>query len=583
MKRDFKSSSKLSIFFSYFKPYKGLFALDMLCAVLVSLADVIFPYLSRYSLLELLPNQKYKAFFVISAIMLASYIIKAFFNYIMVVVGHIMGLYIETDMRRDVFSHIQKLSFSYFDKKRTGELMSRITNDLFEITELAHHGPEEVAVSFLTIVGSLVVVFTIEWKLALVLAALLFAGLGVALFSRNRLRKSSRGVKEKTGRINAAIEMGIAGMRTARAFANEEEEREKFISANASYVKARKEYFKAMGTFMASMDMVLSMMSVMVVIVGGFLIMNGEMIAIDLFTFTLYVKVFVAPIRRLTNFSELLFTGRAGFDRFLEIMREEPEIKDRPGALDMKKTNGVIEFKEVSFSYDPEKPILKDINLRIESGEKIAFVGSSGSGKTTLVNLVPRFYEVTEGAVLIDGVDIRDVTQESLRRNVGIIQQDVFIFAATIMENIRYGRPDATDAEVVAAAIKAEIHKDIIEMPNGYDTQAGERGVMLSGGQKQRISIARAILKNPKILILDEATSSLDSVTERKIQESLDELSVGRTTLYIAHRLSTVKNADKVAVVENEGIAEFGSPAELMEKGGRFKELIEAQSFSEDL
>lgn len=583
MKRDFKSSSKLGIFFSYFKPYKGLFALDMLCATLVSLADVIFPYLSRYSLLELLPNQKYKAFFVISAIMLASYIIKAFFNYIMVVVGHIMGLYIETDMRRDVFSHIQKLSFSYFDKKRTGELMSRITNDLFEITELAHHGPEEVAVSFLTIVGSLVVVFTIEWKLALVLAALLFAGLGVALFSRNRLRKSSRGVKEKTGRINAAIEMGIAGIRTARAFANEEEEREKFISANASYVKARKEYFKAMGTFMASMDMVLSMMSVMVVIVGGFLIMNGEMIAVDLFTFTLYVRAFVAPIRRLTNFSELLFTGRAGFDRFLEIMREEPEIKDRPGALDMKKTNGVIEFKEVSFSYDPEKPILKDINLRIESGEKIAFVGSSGSGKTTLVNLVPRFYEVTEGAVLIDGVDIRDVTQESLRRNVGIIQQDVFIFAATIMENIRYGRPDATDAEVVAAAIKAEIHKDISEMPNGYDTQAGERGVMLSGGQKQRISIARAILKNPKILILDEATSSLDSVTERKIQESLDELSVGRTTLYIAHRLSTVKNADKVAVVENEGIAEFGSPAELMEKGGRFKELIEAQSFSEDL
>lgn len=583
MKRDFKSSSKLGIFFSYFKPYKGLFALDMLCAILVSLADVIFPYLSRYSLLELLPNQKYKAFFVISAIMLASYIIKAFFNYIMVVVGHIMGLYIETDMRRDVFSHIQKLSFSYFDKKRTGELMSRITNDLFEITELAHHGPEEVAVSFLTIVGSLVVVFTIEWKLALVLAALLFAGLGVALFSRNRLRKSSRGVKEKTGRINAAIEMGIAGIRTARAFANEEEEREKFISANASYVKARKEYFKAMGTFMASMDMVLSMMSVMVVIVGGFLIMNGEMIAVDLFTFTLYVRAFVAPIRRLTNFSELLFTGRAGFDRFLEIMREEPEIKDRPGALDMKKTNGVIEFKEVSFSYDPEKPILKDINLRIESGEKIAFVGSSGSGKTTLVNLVPRFYEVTEGAVLIDGVDIRDVTQESLRRNVGIIQQDVFIFAATIMENIRYGRPDATDAEVVAAAIKAEIHKDISEMPNGYDTQAGERGVMLSGGQKQRISIARAILKNPKILILDEATSSLDSVTERKIQESLDELSVGRTTLYIAHRLSTVKNADKVAVVENEGIAEFGSPAELMEKGGRFKELIEAQSFSEDL
>lgn len=583
MKRDFKSSSKLGIFFSYFKPYKGLFALDMLCAILVSLADVIFPYLLRYSLLELLPNQKYKAFFVISAIMLASYIIKAFFNYIMVVVGHIMGLYIETDMRRDVFSHIQKLSFSYFDKKRTGELMSRITNDLFEITELAHHGPEEVAVSFLTIVGSLVVVFTIEWKLALVLAALLFAGLGVALFSRNRLRKSSRGVKEKTGRINAAIEMGIAGIRTARAFANEEEEREKFISANASYVKARKEYFKAMGTFMASMDMVLSMMSVMVVIVGGFLIMNGEMIAVDLFTFTLYVRAFVAPIRRLTNFSELLFTGRAGFDRFLEIMREEPEIKDRPGALDMKKTNGVIEFKEVSFSYDPEKPILKDINLRIESGEKIAFVGSSGSGKTTLVNLVPRFYEVTEGAVLIDGVDIRDVTQESLRRNVGIIQQDVFIFAATIMENIRYGRPDATDAEVVAAAIKAEIHKDISEMPNGYDTQAGERGVMLSGGQKQRISIARAILKNPKILILDEATSSLDSVTERKIQESLDELSVGRTTLYIAHRLSTVKNADKVAVVENEGIAEFGSPAELMEKGGRFKELIEAQSFSEDL
>ncbi len=583
MKRDFKSGSKLKIFFSYFKPYRGLFALDMLCAVLVSLADILFPYLSRYSLLELLPNQKYRAFFIISAIMLGAYIIKAVFNYIMVVVGHIMGLYIESDMRRDVFTHIQKLSFSYFDKKRTGELMSRITNDLFEITELAHHGPEEVAVSSLTIIGSLIVVFAIEWKLALVLAVLLFVGLGVTLFSRNRLRKSSRGVKEKTGKINAAIEMGIAGMRTARAFANEEEEREKFISANLSYVSARKEYYRSMGTFMASMDLVLSSMSVMVVIVGGFLIMKGDMISVDLFTFTLYVGAFVAPIRRLTNFSELLFTGRAGFDRFLEIMREEPEIKDMPDAVEMKKTKGVIEFKDVSFSYDPQKPILKDINLKIESGEKIAFVGSSGSGKTTLVNLVPRFYEVTEGAVLIDGRDIRDVTQESLRRNVGIIQQDVFIFAATIMENIRYGRPDATDAEVVAAAIKAEIHKDISEMPDGYDTPAGERGVMLSGGQKQRISIARAILKNPKILILDEATSSLDSVTERKIQESLDELSVGRTTLYIAHRLSTVKNADKVAVVEDEGIVEYGSPAELLEKGGRFRELIEAQSFNEDL
>ncbi len=583
MKKDFKSSSKLSIFFSYFKPYKGLFALDMFCALLVSLADVLFPYLSRYSMMELLPNQKYKAFFVISGIMLGAYIIKAIFNYIMVVVGHIMGLYIEADMRRDIFSHMQKLSFSYFDKKRTGELMSRITNDLFEITELAHHGPEEVAVSFLTIVGSLVVVFAIEWKLALVLAALLIVGLGVTMLSRHSLRKSSRGVKEKTGKINAAIEMGIAGIRTARAFANEEEEREKFISANASYVKARKEYYKSMGTFMSLMDLVLSLMSVMVVIVGGFLIMNGEMIVVDLMTFTLYVRAFVTPVRRLTNFSELLFTGRAGFDRFIEVMREEPDIKDRPDAIDMKKTNGVIEFKDVSFSYDPEKPILKDINLKIGSGEKIAFVGSSGSGKTTLVNLVPRFYEVTEGAVLIDGVDIRDVTQESLRRNVGIIQQDVFIFAATVMENIRYGRPDATDAEVVAAAIKAEIHKDISEMPNGYDTPAGERGIMLSGGQKQRISIARAILKNPKILILDEATSALDSVTERRIQESLDELSVGRTTLYIAHRLSTVKNADKVAVVENEGIVEYGSPAELMEKGGRFKELIEAQSFSEDL
>lgn len=582
MKKDFKGRGKLSIFFSYFRPYRGIFALDMLCALLVSLADVIFPYLSRYSLLELLPAQKYRAFFIVAIIMLAAYIIKAVFHYIMVVVGHVMGLYIEADMRRDVFSHIQSLSFSYFDKNRTGELMSRITNDLFEITELAHHGPEEVAISLLTIAGSLTVLFMIEWKLALVLAALLFVGMGVALLSRNRMRKSSMGVKEKTGKINAAIEMGIAGIRTARAFANEEEEREKFISANNNYVRARKEYFKSIGFFMASMDMVLSMMSVMVVIVGGFLIMDGEMTSVDLFTFTLYVRAFVTPVRRLTNFSELLVTGRAGFDRFLGIMNEEPDIKDAPDAEEMKKTEGVIEFKNVSFSYDKKRPILKNVNLKIGSGEKIAFVGSSGSGKTTLASLVPRFYEVSKGAVLIDGRDIREFTQESLRRNVGIIQQDVFIFAATVMENIRYGRPDATDAEVVAAAIKAEIHKDISEMPQGYDTPAGERGVKLSGGQKQRISIARAILKNPKILILDEATSALDSVTERKIQESLDELSVGRTTLYIAHRLSTVKNADRVAVVENEGIVEYGSPAELMEKGGRYRELIEAQSFGEE-
>lgn len=577
MEKNF-NDAPLKIFMSYIAGHKKLFFVDMLCAVVVSLIDLIFPFVSRISMNRLLPDKLFTTFFVIMAVMLAAFVLKALLYYVITVVGHRMGVLVESDMRRDVFTHMQDLSCSFYDKNRTGVLMSRITSDLFEVTELAHHGPENILICTLTIVGALVLMFAMDWRLTLVLAIILPLCFWFTMAQRVRMKNANLEVKKKTAEIYAAIESSISGIRTAKAFANEQQESQKFDKANAMFRSSKVEYYRSMGLYMSGMEFTTGIMQLVVISVGGALIMTGQMDYIELVTFSLYVSTFVSPIRKLAQFAEQYMQGSAGFERFLELMRTDAGIKDAENAKVLDKVEGKLDFNAVSFDYGNGVPVLKDVELHIQPGQCLAVVGPSGGGKTTLCQLIPRFYDVCSGSVTVDGIDVRDVTQESLRRNIGIIQQDVFMFAGTIRENIRYGRPEATDQEIVEAAIHAEIHSEIMEMPDGYDSYIGERGVMLSGGQKQRISIARVFLKNPKILILDEATSALDTVTEQHIQEALDQLSIGRTTIIIAHRLSTVKNADSIAVVEGEHIVELGTHEQLIEKGGVYAQLCRAQS-----
>ena len=571
----------LKIFIRYISHHKKLFAIDMVCALAVAVIDLVFPYVSRQSMYSLLPRKLFTVFFAVMGIMIAAYFLKAVLYYIITVLGHKMGVLTEADMRRDLFTHMQDLSCSFFDKNRTGVLLSRVVSDLFEVTELAHHGPENVIICSLTILGSLIIMFTLRWQLALVIAIVLPLTLWFTLSQRFRMRNANIEVKRKTAEITAAIESSISGVRTAKAFANEDMETEKFDSANAVFKGAKVEYYRSMGLYMSGMEFTTGVLQVMVITVGGLLIMAEKMDYVDLVTFTLYVSTFVSPLRRLVMFAEQYMQGAAGFSRFLEIMRTEPEIRDAPDAEELGEIRGQVDLNDVSFHYGNGVPVLSHIDLHIAPGECLAVVGPSGGGKTTMCQLIPRFYDVSEGSITVDGQDVRSVTQRSLRRNIGILQQDVFMFAGTVRDNIRYGKPDATDAEIEEAARRAEIHDEILAMPDGYDSYIGERGVMLSGGQKQRLSIARVFLKNPKVLILDEATSALDTVTEQRIQKSLDELSVGRTTIIIAHRLSTVKHADCIAVVEGEHIIELGSHKELMAKNGAYAALCRAQNLEE--
>ena len=579
MKSDYHDKP-LKIFMAYVFAHKGLFALDMVCALAVAAIDLVFPWVSRTAMNTLLPQKLFAAFFTVMAVMVAAYFLKSVLYYVITVVGHRMGVLTESDMRRDIFTHMQDLSCSFYDKNRTGVLMSRITSDLFEVTELAHHGPENIVICTLTILGALIVLFTIRWELALALAVILPLCLWFTHSQRLRMKRANVEVKRKTADIYAAIESSISGIRTAKAFANEHVEHEKFEGANALFRGAKVEYYKSMGLFMSGMEFTTGIMQVVVVAFGGLLIMQGKMDFVTLITFSLYVSTFVTPVRKLAQFSEQYMQGAAGFERFLEIMRTEPEIQDSPDARELGEVEGRVEYRDVSFSYSNGVPVLSHIDLEVEPGQCLAVVGPSGGGKTTLCQLLPRLYDVTGGAVLVDGHDVRELTQASLRRSIGMLQQDVFLFAGTIRENIRYGRGDATDEEIVAAAVRAEIHDEIMALPDGYDSYIGERGVMLSGGQKQRVSIARIFLKNPKILILDEATSALDTVTEQRIQASLDALCEGRTSIIIAHRLSTIRHADRIAVIEGEGIVETGSHEELMKKNGVYASLVRAQSFA---
>ena len=553
MVRDYHQKP-LRVFLTYYRPHRKLLAIDMCCVLVSSFANLLVPAASRSAMRELLPAGKFRAFFIVMALLLGAYLIKAIMSYIMTVIGHRCGMYMEADMREDLFEHLQDMSFSFFDQRRTGELMSRMTSDLFSVTEMAHHGPENIVLATVTLVGSVIIMMRIQWQIALVLLVLLPISVWFTMSQRRRMTRTNVAVKRQQAEINAVIESGISGVRTAKAFANEDQENAKFRASNERYKHSKREWYRAMGTFFSSMEFTTSALQVVVIALGGLFIMRGTMDYIDLITFSLYIASFVQPIRALVMFMETFTDGMAGFTRFLELMRTEPNVQDAPDA----------------------KP-LEHVSLRLEPGQTLAVVGPTGGGKTTLCQLLPRFYDVTGGAVRIDGQDVRALRQHSLRQSIGMLQQDVFIFADTIRENIRYGRPNATDAEIIEAAKRAEIHEEILALPNGYDTFVGERGVMLSGGQKQRISIARVFLKNPPVLILDEATSALDSVTEQRIQRSLDMLAVGRTTLIIAHRLSTVKNADRVAVVEGTKIVEQGTPEELLAKNGRYAELCRAQ------
>ncbi len=571
------SRHPLKIFFSYYKPHIGLFIADMVCAVFMAAIDVAFPMFSRYALNTLIPNHELRTFLILVAVLLVGFCLHKGCNWFVAYWGHVFGNRVEQDMRRDVFDQLEKLPFSFFDTNRTGKIMSRATTDLFEITELAHHGPEDFTIAILNLLGSFVMMLQIRWELAVVVIVVLPVMIFIGISSRRNLSRASTKVKETTAEVNAGLESSISGIRVTKGFSNEDFERTRFDVYNKQYSAAKQIRFKYMASFFSNIEFCNNLLSLVVLGLGGYFIMKGKMTLPDLVAANLFVAGFVAPVKKLNNFVEQFATGMAGFHRFIEIMRTEPEPADAPDAVEVLSARGNISFRNVLFSYTEDFPVLSDVNLDIRAGEKFALVGASGGGKSTICNLIPRFYEITGGEISLDGIDIHRIKKRSLRSQIGIVQQDVFLFAGTIRENIAYGKPDATDAEIEQAARRAEIHDDIMLMPNGYDSVVGERGIKLSGGQKQRVSIARCFLKNPPILILDEATSALDTATEMKIQHSFDELAKGRTTLVIAHRLSTIKNADRIAVVNDHGIAETGTHDELMEKHGEYYRLRMAQ------
>jgi len=571
----------------YYKPYLKVFFADLFFAILGAGTALVVPLLVRYitnDVIKMESSKAMKIILAIGAIMLFLVLLEAFCNFFIAYYGHIMGARIEYDMRSEIFGHFQKLSFSFFDNQKVGQLMSRITNDLFEISELLHHGPEDIMISVIKIIGSFLILVQIDWKLTILSFAMIpFMVIYASVFNR-KMKKAFKKNRVKIAEINSQIEDNLSGIRVVKSFANEDMEMEKFLVGNDGFFNAKRNSYKYMGGFHAGLGAFTTLITILVLVGGAMFATTGEVNVSDLVTFVLYIGIFTEPVRKLINFSETFLNGYSGYERFREIMNIESDIKDKVGAKELKNVKGDIDFQEVSFRYGKENQmVLNKVNLSVPAGEYIALVGVSGVGKSTLCSLIPRFYEVTEGRICIDGQDIKDMELKSLRRQIGIVQQDVYLFVGDVKDNIRYGRPEATMEDIIEAAKNANAHEFIMSLPDGYDTDIGQRGVKLSGGQKQRLSIARVFLKNPPILIFDEATSSLDNESEKVVQESLEKLAKNRTTFVIAHRLSTIKNAEKILVLTEDGIAEQGSHEELLKKKGVYERLYNLQFVNQKL
>ncbi len=568
----------LKRFLAYYKPHKKMLLLDMLAALLISVTGMVYPIVTRNMLNIYIPEKMYLTIVIAGVIVLALYVLRLFLRYFVQYYGHMIGVRMQSHMRCDLFRHLQKLPFRFYDNNETGRIMTRITSDLFEVCELAHHGPENILISSVMIILSFTYLATINWVLTLIIFACVPILMVVAFHYRRAMKKAFDDRRKSNATINAAVESSITGIRVTKAYTNSESEMVKFKKGDDEFVDSSRNAYSAMAKFHSSTSFITDIFNVFILIAGGLFLYAGKISFGDYSTFIVSVNLFINPVTTLIGFMEQFQNGVSGFKRFLEVMDEEPEA-DSADAVALENVEGTIEFCNVSYSYDPTKEVLHGINLKIEKGKKLALVGPSGGGKTTLCHILPGFYELDDknGAVLIDGKDIRTLTLESIRKNIGIVQQDVFLFVGTIRENILYGKPDASEEEMIEAAKKANIHDYVMTLKNGYDTEIGERGVKLSGGQKQRLSIARVFLKDPKILILDEATSALDNTTEMLIQESLDELCRGRTTLVVAHRLSTIKGADEIAVVTDGKILEKGTHEELMANGSIYKELYALQ------
>lgn len=575
MKRNLKK------LFSYYKPYKLLFFSDLFFAMVGAAITLVIPLIVRYITNDVVYYESQRALetiLLLGVIMIILILIEFGCNHFMIYYGHMMGVRMEADMRKDIFSHYQKLSFTFFDNRKVGELLSRVTSDLFEITELLHHGPEDVVISVIKLVGAFFILIHINLPLTIVTFVFIPIMLVFAIYFNRKMKRAFKKNRERVADINTQIEDSLAGVRVVKSFANEDIEVEKFQKGNQNYVSSKKVSYRYMAGYQSGVGAMTTMVTVIVILVGVSLMTKQTIVASDLITFLLYVNNFIEPVKKLINFTEMFQNGYSGFERFMEVMSVEPDIQDAKDAIAVDKVEGNICFENVSFRYESnQEQVLNSINLDVKAGEYMALVGASGVGKTTLCSLIPRFYEVSEGVIRIDGTDIRKMRQRDLRSQIGIVQQDVYLFVGTIMENIRYGKPDATDEEVVLAAKRANAHDFIMSFPDGYNTDIGQRGVKLSGGQKQRLSIARVFLKNPPILIFDEATSALDNESEQVVQQSMEELAKDRTTFVIAHRLSTIRNAKRILVLTEKGIEEEGTHEELLQKEGAYSSLYRLQ------
>lgn len=580
MEQKKKSPNKLKLLAGYYKPYKGLFFADLFFAVLGSAVTLVIPLLVRYIMNSVgaMPADEARGIILNIGIgMIVLILVQLGSRYFITYYGHMMGAYIEHDMRNEIFSHYQKLSFTFYDNQKVGHLLSRITSDLFDISELLHHGPEDILISFIKLLGAFIILLNVNWRLALISIGIVIVMLVYALIFNKKMEYAFKENRARIADINSQIEDSLAGIRVVKSFGNEKREIEKFAKGNERFVDAKRLTYRYMAGYHSGMDAFTMLITVASLIAGAFFLTDGTLSAADLVTFLLYINNFTEPVTKLVNFTEQFQNGYSGYDRFLEMMAIAPDIADAPDAVSLDHVEGDIRFEEVSFHYEEnQEEVLSHVNLEVKPGEYVALVGSSGAGKTTLCSLIPRFYDVSGGAIYLDGMDIRRIKLKDLRRQIGIVQQDVYLFAGTIMENIRYGKPGASDEEVIRAAKAANAHDFIMEMPADYDTDIGQRGVKLSGGQKQRLSIARAFLKNPPILIFDEATSALDNESEKVVQESLEQLARDRTTFVIAHRLSTIRNARRILVLTEEGIAEEGTHKELLAKNGVYTRLCEA-------